>query len=466
MKPKKDLTTGSIRKHIVFLAAPMLVAMFMHNLFTLVDTFFVGRLGPEAIAAVAASFPIFFIIIALNSGMGIGVSSFVARSIGAIRALRRPYQPSNFEKVNVIAENGLLIAAVLSVLTLAIGFFTIKPLVSFLGVSATVAAFMKDYLSVIYLGSGAFFLANVANAMLQGEGDAKTPMKALVIANLANIILDPLFIFGYGPFPQLGVKGAAIATIISQSIGMLYSYSHLFSGKALVRLRFKKLVYSNEIVRGILAVSIPTTASQGMLAVGIFFLNKIVASFGSLALAGMGVAFRLESVAVLPAFAVGLATLSVIGQNIGARQYGRARLASIFSSVSAFMFMEAVGIILLLASPLLLSIFTKDAAVIAYGRQYFSIVALAYGFLGLRLIAASSFQGLGKAWQVLAITSFAFGLMIALAYALAFPLQLGLKGVWLGIMTAHLVAGIAALLWFQNTLKNAEMTHFQNSSSL
>ncbi len=451
-KPKKDLTTGSIRKHIIFLAAPMLVAMFMHNLFTLVDTFFVGRLGPEAIAAVAASFPIFFIIIALNSGMGIGVSSFVARSIGA----------KNFGKVNVIAENGLLIAAALSVLTLAIGFFTIKPLVSFLGVEATVAAFMKDYLSVIYFGSGAFFFANVANAMLQGEGDAKTPMKALVMANIANIILDPLFIFGYGPFPQLGVKGAAIATIISASLGMLYSYSHLFSGKALVKLRFKKLAYSSEIVKGILAVSIPTTASQGALAVGIFFLNKIVASFGSTALAGFGIAIRLESVAILPAFAVGLAALAVIGQNIGARQYERARHASLTATIAAFAFMEAIGILFILTSPLWLSAFTKNPEVISYGRHYFSIVALAYGFIGLRIIAASSFQGLGKALPVLGITTLNFGLMIALAYLLAFKAGTGISGVWQGILIADIIAGIAAQLWFWNTLKHAERLHLEN----
>ncbi|MEK6837251.1 MAG: MATE family efflux transporter, partial [Nanoarchaeota archaeon] len=259
MRPKKDLTTGSIRKHIVFLAAPMLVAMFMHNLFTLVDTFFVGKLGHEAIAAVAASFPVFFIIIALITGLGIGVSSFVARSIGA----------KDFEKVNIIAENGLIIAGVLYLLTLVVGFFTIKPLVAFLGVQPIVAGFMTDYISIIYLGSFAFFFGNIANAMLQGEGDTKTPMKALVMANIANIILDPAFIFGLGPLPALGVKGAAIATIISQAFGAVYAYSHLFSGKSFVKLSFKKLVYSSSIIKGILSVSLPTSAAQGAIAVGI-----------------------------------------------------------------------------------------------------------------------------------------------------------------------------------------------------
>lgn len=431
----------------------MLVAMFMHNLFVLVDTFFVGKLGPEAIAAIAVSYPMFFLIMALNAGMGVGVNSLVARTIGA----------KNFEKVSLIAENGLLVAAALSVLTLAIGLFTIKRFISFVGVMPDVAVFMKDYISIIYVGSAAFFFSNVANSMLQGEGNAKTPMKALVIANLANIILDPVLIFGLGPVPALGVKGAAVATILSMLLGAAYSYSHLFSGKAIVKLRFKKLVYSPEIIKGILDVGIPTTASHGAVAVGNFFVNKFVASFGSAALAGFGVAFRMESIAILPALAISIATLSTIGQNIGAKQYERARHASTFSTITAFLFMTAVGVMFFLTSPLWISIFTNSAEVIGYGKHYFTIVALAYGFIGLRFIAASSFQGLGKAKYVLAITSFNFGLMIAAAYILAFKLGLGISGIWIGMLIAHITAGVLAQLWFQNTLRHAERLHLENS---
>ncbi len=452
-KPKKDLTTGSVRKHIMLLAAPMLVAMFSHNLLTLVDTFFVGRLGAEAIAAVAASFPIFFIIIALNSGMGIGVSSAVARSIGK----------KDFEKTTVIAENGLLIAVALSLLMVA-GFFTIEPVISFMGVADPIASLMKGYISILYLGSAVFFFGNVASAMLQGEGDAKTPMKAMVISNLLNIALDPVLIFGPGPIPAMGVNGAAIATVISVTFGALYTYSHLFGDKAIVKLTFKKLAYSSKAIRDILVISIPTAASQGSIAVGIFFLNKLVASFGSTALAGFGIAIRAEAIAILPAFAIGFAALAVIGQNIGARQYERARHASLVATVAAFAFMEAVGIILLLTSPLWLSAFTQSAEVISYGRHYFSIAAMAYGFIGLRIIAASSFQGLGKALPVFGVTTLNFGLMIALAYILAFKAGTGISGIWWGILIADIIAGVAAQLWFQNTLRHAERLHMENTA--
>lgn len=450
-KPKKDLTKGSVRKHIVFLAIPMLVAMFMHNLYNLVDTFFVGRIGPEAIAAVAAAFPVFFVIISMITGLGVGVNSFVARSIGA----------KDFEKVNAIAENGLLIAATLSVVVTAAGFFTIKPLISFLGVTPTVASFMKDYISIIYLGSVAFFFGNVANALLQGEGDTKTPMKGLLLANVTNIILDPVLIFGLGPLPAMGVKGAAIATIIAQSIGAAYSYKHLFSGKSLIRLKFKRLTYSLEIMKGIFSVGIPTTVSQGAITVGMFFVNKLIATFGSAALAGFGIAFRMESIAILPGLAIGLATLSVMGQNIGAKQYARARRASMFSSISTFLFMESVGVLFFLTATTWVSIFTSNQDVINHGKDYFSIVALTYGFLGLRFIAANSFQSLGKAWQVLAITVMTFAIMIPLAYFLG--TRNGISGVWWGVAFAIVIAGIASQTWFQNTLKHAEKLHLEKN---
>lgn len=431
----------------------MMVAMFMHNLFTLVDTFFVGKLGPEAIAAVAASFPVFFIIIALISGLGIGVNSFVARSIGA----------RDFEKVNIIAENGLLIAGAFAILVMLAGLFTTGPLIKFLEVSPVVAGYMKDYISIIYLGCAAFFFGNVANSLLTGEGDTKTPMKALVIANIANIILDPAFIFGFGPIPAMGVKGAAIATILSQSLGALYSFSHLFSGKAMVKLKFKKLAYSPQIIKGIFAISIPTSASQGTVAVGFFFLNKLIATFGSSALAGFGIAARMESLAVLPALAVGMATLSTIGQNIGARHYDRARLASAFSSAAAFAFMTAVGLLFFFTAPAWLRVFTQSQEVISHGIGYFGIVSFFYGFIGLRFIATSSFQGLGKAMPVLAITSFNFALMIMASYLLAFKLEMGITGAWIGVAVAHVTAGIIAQLWFQKTLRHAERLHIEKS---
>lgn len=194
-----------------------------------------------------------------------------------------------------------------------------------------------------------------------------------------------------------------------------------------------------------------------------FFLNKLVASFGSPALAGFGIAFRAESIAVLPAFAIGLAALAVIGQNIGAKQYERAMHASIIATIAAFAFMEAIGILFILTSPFWLSAFTRNPEVIGYGRHYFSIAAMVYGFVGLRIIAASSFQGLGKALPVLGITVLNFGLMIALAYLLAFKAGAGISGIWWGALVANIVAGIAAQLWFQNTLKHAERLHFESN---
>ncbi|MBI4439335.1 MATE family efflux transporter [Candidatus Woesearchaeota archaeon] len=449
----RDLTTGSIRKHIIFLAAPMLAAMFMHNLFTLVDTFFVGKLGPDAIAAVSASFPLFFIIISLMAGLGIGITSLTARSIGA----------KEHAKVNVIAENGLIVAATIALAAFAIGLAAIRPLIGLMGVTAEVNKLMSDYLGIIYLGSSAFFIGNVANAILQGEGDTKTPMKALIIANLANIILDPLLIFGPGILPAMGVKGAAMATVFSQAAGAVYAYAHLFSGKALVKLAFKKFIFSWQIAKGILTVSLPTTASYLAISIGLFFINKLVAKFGSQTLAGFGIAMRVEAIAILPALAIGMATLTIIGQNIGAKKFGRAKQTSLLSTLAVFGFMEAVGLLLLLSATSWLPVFTNDEKVMQASTGYFGMVAVTYGFIGLRIIAANSFQGLGKAFAVLGVTGLNFGLMIPAAYILGFTLNMGIKGVWTGVIAANIIAGIIAQLWFQNTLKHAEKLHLEKS---
>jgi putative MATE family efflux protein len=447
MGPKRDLTKGSLPKHMIALSAPMIAAMFMYNIFTVVDTFFVGKLGPEAIAAVATSFPFFFIIIALASGIGVGVNSLIARNIGA----------KNFSKVNVIAENGLIIAGAVSLLLFISAFFVIKPLVGLLGVSDLVAELMHSYVVVIYLGGAIFLFAHVLNAMLQAEGDTKASMKGFAAANIANIILDPILIFGLGPFPRLEVTGAAIATVIGQSVALLYFTYRLFGGSAMVKLQFTRIYYSFQTIKQILGMSIPISASRFVTAAGIFVLNGFVASFGSEALAGYGIAFRIESLAILPAVAMGLATIVAIGQNIGAKMFDRAKHATTISSVSTFAFMAVVGLFFIVVSSQLVAFFTNDAVVILHGKAYFGIVALSYGFIGLRFIAESAFQGIGKTFPMFMTTSLNFGLMLIAAYTLAFTFSLGLNGIWLGILGSNVIAGIAAQLWFRKLLKDISL---------
>ena len=442
MKPKKDLTGGSITKNMLLLSFPLVTAMFMQSMFTIVDTFFVAKLGTDAVAALSAVFPIFFIIIAITTGLSVGVSSYISRAIGA----------KKFEKVSEIAENGLLLSILISVAVLIAGAITLKPIISFLGVADAVGMLMDEYMMIIYIGSSAFFLGQAANAILMGEGDTKTPTKGFIIATILNIILDPILIFGFSSIPAMGVKGAAIATIIARSAGTIYVFAHLFSGKAIIKLAFKKLTLAYPSMKEILKVCIPTAATQMSVSIGFFFINKLVASFGSNALAGLGIASRIESIAILPVIALSISTITVIGQNMGAGRFDRAKHAFLVASSTGFIFIEIIGALLFFAGPFFISLFTKNPDVVSYGASYFKIIALFYGFFALMHIARSGFQATGKALPPLLLSAINFAVALLLAYILAFTYNHGTTGIWIGIATADVIAGTASLAWFYTAL--------------
>jgi putative MATE family efflux protein len=438
MQPKKDLTKGDIPKSIIALSLPIFGGLLIQNLFIIVDTFFVAKLGPDAIAAVSASSPIFFIIIALITGLNVGVAALIAKAVGS----------KNYSSINEIAENSLLLSVIVSIALTIFGMLSIGPIISFLGVQGDVASMMSGFLKVLYLGNISFFIGQVAGGMLNGEGDTITPMKGFIIALVINIILDPILIFGYGIFPALGVKGAAWATIIGRSIGTIYILWHLFSGKALVKLAFKKLSWAPKIMKDILSIGMPTAASQLGVSGGIFFLNKIVVAFGTIALAGFGIAYRIESLVVMPGIAFGTVALAMVGQNFGAKNFSRAHTSAHIASIFAFIITELIGIGLFFWSHYIIGLFTNDSSVIAQAISYFKIVGFSYGFLGLRFISVNSFQALGKAINSFITTIVHFLFLLGIAYLLAFDTSTGIKGIWIGIALANVVMGILSSTWF------------------
>lgn len=446
MRPKKDLTQGSIPKSIFALSLPILGGMIVQNLFILVDTFFVAKLGPAAIAAVAAAAPIFFVIIALITGLNVGVSALIAKAVGS----------KNYEKVNEIAENGLILAIAVSIGLTILGLLSISTLVDFLGVTGDVAGFMKGYLNILYIGNIAFFLGHVANGMLYGEGDTSTPMKGFVLSLVLNIILDPLMIFGIGFFPEWGVTGAAVATIVARAVGTIYVFWHLFRGKALVKLAFRKLAYSAATIKEILAIGMPTSASQLGVSGGLFMLNKLVTIFGVSALAGFGIAFRIEGLVIMPAVAFGIVALAMVGQNYGAKILKRVRRSSHIAALFAFAITGVIGIALFFWSHYLIELFTKDPAVVEQAITYFKIVGFSYGFLGLRFVAASSFQALGKAMNSFITIIVHFSIMLGVAYLLAFDTSAGINGIWIGIAVSNALIGVASTAWFWSVIEKME----------
>ncbi|MBW2983588.1 MATE family efflux transporter [Candidatus Woesearchaeota archaeon] len=437
---RRDLTNGSVTKNILHLAWPMMVAFTLHVGFNLIDTIFVGRYSALALASISITFPVIFLIIALASGVGIGVTSFIARLIGAKKV----------NKAKDVAKHGLILAFFMWIFFVVAGLAFAKPLFMFLGAEGEILSMSLKYAYTIFIGSFFMFFAFIGNSILRGEGDTKTPMKIMALATVVNIILDPLMIFGLWVFPELGIFGAALATVIARSISAFVILGYLFKGNALVKLDFKLPKFDFRIIKEIFEVGIPASLSQSVMSLGMFFMMKIVSFFGPYAIAAYGLLGRLDSVAILPALGIGSAVITIVGQNVGAKKFDRAEGTVWKSGLLAAVFMECVGIIFFIMPRLWITIFNKHPDIISYGVSYLRIVSLTYAFIGLGIIIGAAFQGAGKGYPSLMLTIIRlFVLNIPLALIFAFVLGLGLEGVWMGIMTSIILSGIISAVWFK-----------------
>jgi putative MATE family efflux protein len=436
----RDFTNGSVTKNILHLAWPMMVAFTLHVAFNLVDTFFIGRYSALALASISITFPVIFLIIALASGTGVGVTSLIARLMGGKR----------IDKAKEVAKHGLVLAFFMWIFFVVTGLLFAKPLFRFLGAEGEMLSMSLKYAYTIFIGSFFLFFAFISNSILRGEGDTKTPMKIMVLATFVNIILDPFLIFGLWIFPELGIFGAALATVIARSISAIVVVGYLFKGNPLLKLDFKMPKLDFGIIKEIFHVGIPASLSQSVMSLGMFFMMKIVSFFGPYAIAAYGLIGRLDSVAILPALGIGTAIITIVGQNVGARKYDRAERTTWRAALLAALFMELVGIIFFVAPEFWISIFNKHPDIITFGASYLRIVALTYGFIGIGIVIASAFQGAGKGYPSLMLTIIRlFVLNIPLALIFAFVKGLGLDGVWFGIMASIILSSIAGIIWFK-----------------
>jgi len=438
---KEKIIEGGIFKSILVLSGPLIAGMLLQNLFNIIDTFWIAKLGANAIAALSMSFPVIFFMIGIGMGISIGVSSLVARSIGS----------GKYHRLQKILSNGLIMALFLTVFFTIVGLWTIGPVFGFMGATPEILKLIKQYMGILYLGVFTIFFGMIFNAVLQGEGDTKTPTKALFVAIIINIILDPLLIFGIWFFPELGVRGAALATIISRSIGGIYIISYFVRGKAKTALKFEnhEIGFDWKISKKILKVGLPSSINQGLISLGIYALNMVVALFGPVALAGFGIGARLRSLAVLPSAAISNANLIVIGQNIGAKKFNRVKKSAVISALITFCFMGLIGLILFLFPDFLLRIFTDDLGVISAGVSYLKIIGPVMGLIGISMVMEKSFQATGHAIPSMIITLFRLIIItIPLAYYLAVIRGIGLIGVWYGFAISIVVTSIVSTTWF------------------
>jgi putative MATE family efflux protein len=435
-----DFTEGPIGRAILLLAVPMVLEVVLESVFAVADIFWVSRLGPDAVAAVGLTESLLTVIYALAMGLGIGATALVARRIGE----------KDLEGAARGAAQALLLALLVSVVLGVAGVLLAPRLLALMGGSPSVIATGRGYATIMLGGEAAIIVLFVVNAIFRGAGDAAIAMRVLWLANIINIVLGPLLIFGVGPFPRLGVTGAAIATTIGRSVGAIYAVVRLFQQASRVPVQRRHLRMDVGVVRQILRLSGSATLQNLIGMASWIGLVRILAGFGSDALAGYTIAVRLIIFVLLPSWGLSNAAATMVGQSLGAKKPERAELSVWRAGRYNAYVLTGVGVLFFLFAPLILRAFTSEPVVTDYAVTCLRIVALGFPLYAYGMVLTQSFNGAGDTWTPTWLNLSCFWVFeIPLAWLLAHQAGLGPSGVFWAIMAAFSLLALASAWVFR-----------------
>ncbi|MBN1355643.1 MATE family efflux transporter [bacterium] len=437
---KLDLTQGNISRTIWIIALPQIVTNLTQTLFNIVDMFWVGRLGSESIAALSIAGTLMMVLFMVIMGVGIGASAMVARAFGA----------RDYAGVDRITANALTLALLLSIPVAIGGIAYSERLFGLMGAEQTVVKTGSSYLNILFASSAFIFLTFVINAVMQGTGDAVTPMKVMTFALLINALVDPCLIFGLGPFPRLGIDGAAWATVFSRATACLIFLYYLKSGKIRLRLRLMHLSPDWSIIGRILKLGFPASIQLSLRGFMGIVLMGLVTAFGTSAVAAYGIGHRLFMLALFPGFGFGVAAASLVGQNLGAGKPERSWKSAYTTVYYYFLFLLCVSACFLMFPVSLISIFDTSPEVVTTGAVMLRIIAVSMPFLSLSIVLNRSLGGAGDTVSPMIITLISlWGLQVPLAVGLSRLTAMGVDGVFWATAAAQILAGVIAFIWFQ-----------------
>ncbi|MGA8438479.1 MAG: MATE family efflux transporter [Candidatus Sulfotelmatobacter sp.] len=445
----QDYTTGSLNRAILLLAVPMVLEMVLESLFAVVDVFWVGRLGANAVATVGLTESMLSLVFSVAMGLSLSTTAMVARRIG-----EKDPEGAAVAGVQAIAL-GLFVS-----LAIGVPCFMFAPnLLRMMGASSEIVATGSGYTKICLGGSFAVLLLFLNNAIFRGAGDAAIAMRLLWVSNIINLILDPCLIFGWGPFPRLGVTGAALATLTGRSIGVLYQFYRLMHGTERIRILRSQVRLSLQVLLRLIRVSLTGILQFAIAHTSWIGLVRIVSIFGARALAGYTIAIRIVIFVILPSWGLSNAAATLVGQNLGAGHPERAEKAVWRTGLYNVIFLGAVGVVFILFSEPIVRLFTHDPAVIPLGAACLRIVS--YGNLGYAyfMVMMQAFNGAGDTITPTIVNFFGFWLFeIPLAYWLALPLHMRSNGVFASIAIAESsMAAVSAILFKQGRWKKKKI---------
>jgi putative MATE family efflux protein len=435
-----DFTEGPIGRAILLLAVPMVLEVVLESIFAVADIFWVSHLGPDAVASVGLTESLLTIVYALAMGLGIGATAVVARRIGE----------KDPEGAARAAAQALLLALLVSVVLGTAGALLAPRLLALMDASPSVIATGRGYATIMLGGEAAIIVLFVVNAVFRGAGDAAIAMRVLWLANIINIVLGPLLIFGVGPFPRLGVTGAAVATTFGRSVGAVYAVVRLFRHASRVPVARRHLRADFGVMRQILQLSGSATLQNLIGMASWIGLVRILAGYGSDALAGYTIAVRLIIFVLLPSWGLSNAAATMVGQSLGARKPDRAEVSVWRAGRYNAWFLTAVGLLFFLAAPLLIGAFTSDPTVTDYAVRCLRIVVLGYPLYAYGMVLTQSFNGAGDTWTPTWLNLTCFWVFeLPLAWALAHAFGLGPSGVFWAIMASFSLLALASAWVFK-----------------
>ena len=436
MKSKVDLTQGPVSRAIVTMTLPMMVGMVGMVAFNLVDTYFIGQLGTDALAAMSFTLPVVMMQGAISMGLGVGASAVISRAIGE----------GDAEKVKRLTTDALLLSVGIVIFFVIAGLLTIDPLFRLLGAGPTLLGLIRRYMRIWYLGVAFVVVPMVGNNAIRAAGNTVIPSAVMLTAIVMNVLLDPLLIFGLGPFPRLELEGAALATVFARSVTFVVSLLFLHYKFGMLSFRLAGWSRTLDSWRQVVFVGVPAALTYVLIPLSMGFVTRLIASQGTAAVAAFGVGTRIEMFLLSPIVALGAVITPFTGQNIGAGRLDRVRDGFFFGT----RFSLGLGALLwgacLLGGARAGSLFNADPAVFEAVGRYLRIVGLGYGCHGVSMIAASVFNAMNRPFSAMAVN---FVKLVVLLIPLAY---LGrefaqLDGIFTGVATAFLVSGVGAFFW-------------------
>ena len=440
MQRSINLTEGPIVKSLVALSVPIVLSNLLQSAYQITDTFWVGRLSTQAVAAVSLSFPISFLLIALGGGLPMAGTVLAAQYKGK----------GDTDALNHTAAQTFLMVLVISVVLTVFGYVFSQPIMVFMGAAPDVLPDATRFMRTTFLGFLFVFSYFTFESLMRGLGQVRVPLFIVLCTVILNFFLDPLFIFGYGPIPAMGVSGAAMATLCTQALATIIGFSVLLSGNYGVSISLKNLRPDFAFLRLAFRIGFPSSIEQSTHALGMTVMTLLAASFGTVAVAAYGIGIRMLIIVIIPALGLSIATSIFVGQNIGARKIDRAAQATRIGMRLGFCILTLLGFMMfIIALPMTVFFVPLGGEAIDLAVTFIRVIALSFGFISLQMVINGTFRGAGQTHVAMIMTLvFQWVLQFPIAYVLSKHTSLGFYGICWSFAITNVIAAWISMVWY------------------